>query len=236
MRIHVFRHLSFEGLGMIQDWIYERGFAYTETRFWENSKELPDPESLDMLIVMGGPMNVDEEDKYPWLAEEKAYIRKAIEANVKVLGVCLGAQLISRAMGKQVVQSPYKEIGWFPVNKLFEKHDLFPALNGKDDVTVMHWHGDMFEIPDGADRIFESQGCPNQAFVLNSNRVVGLQFHLELEEKHILPFFENVEDELKEKAPYIQATDDILAGCRQNVGFARSLLFDLLDKMADLTK
>lgn len=234
MKIHVFRHLSFEGLGMIQDWISERGFTFTETRFWENCEQLPELKSLDMLIVMGGSMNVDEEDIYPWLAVEKEYIRKAIKANVKVLGVCLGAQLISRAMGKEVILSPHKEIGWFPVKKLFTKHGLFPQLNEKEEAMVMHWHGDMFGIPNGADRLFESEGCPNQAFTMNGNRVVGLQFHLELEEKQILPFFENVEDELKQKAPFIQKNEAILAGCKENVFFARSLLFDLLDKMAVL--
>jgi GMP synthase - Glutamine amidotransferase domain len=236
MKIHVFRHLEFEGLGMIGEWIQDKGYTYTETRFWENTLTYPDPNQIDMLIIMGGSMNVDEEDQYPWLVEERQFIRKAMDTNVKILGVCLGAQLISRASGKEVIRSPYKEIGWFPVSKLFSNHTLFPNLK-EEEVTVMQWHGDMFEIPEDSERLFASAGCPNQAFSMNENRVVGLQFHLELSKQYILPFFDNDEDEeLKVKAPYIQTPDEIKAGCGKYDVVTRELLFDLLNVMAELPK
>lgn len=236
MNIHVFRHLEFEGLGMIGEWIQENGYAYSETRFWEDALQYPDPHQIDMLIIMGGSMNVDEEEKYPWLAGEKQYIRRAMDANVKILGVCLGAQLISRAAGKKVIQSPYKEIGWFPVKKLFTNHTLFPNLKD-EEVTVMQWHGDMFETPDDSQKLFASDGCPNQAFSMNENRVVGLQFHLELSKQYILPFFDNDdEEELTVKAPYIQTPKEIKAGCGKYDVITRTLLFDLLDVMSGLPK
>jgi len=236
MNIHVFRHLEFEGLGMIGEWIHENGYSFTETRFWENAPVYPNPEEIDLLIVMGGSMNVDEEDEYSWLGEEKKYIRRAIDANVKILGVCLGAQLIARATGKAVIRSPFKEIGWFPVRKLFTNHTLFPNLK-EQEVTVMQWHGDMFEIPEGSEYLFASEACPNQAFSLNENRVVGLQFHLELSKKYILPFFDNDGDEeLNERAPYIQTPEEIKAGCGRFDLVTRELLFDLLAVLSNLPK
>jgi len=114
MRAHWFQHVSFEGLGSIELWLDSNGYEVTFTRFFE-SADLPDPDAIDLLVVMGGPMSVNDEDQFPWFVSEKRFIREIIESGKPVLGICLGAQLIANALGANVYPNPVKEIGWFPI-------------------------------------------------------------------------------------------------------------------------
>ena len=144
----------------------------------------PNIASYDGLVVLGGPMNVDETDRYTHLATEVELIRETIGAGLPVLGICLGGQLIARALGAEVKRSPEKEIGWY---------DLSPTENARDDPLLSHlapaqkifqWHGDSFAIPEGAVHLASSPGCPNQAFRFG-DRIYGLQFHLEVDQPMI---------------------------------------------------
>ncbi|PLS69334.1 MAG: amidotransferase [Cyanobacteria bacterium M5B4] len=173
MHIHYLQHVPFEGLASIQTWITNHNHSLSNTKFYQNDP-LPELKDFDWLIILGGPMNIDEEDKYPWLKEEKRLIQQAITANKIVLGVCLGAQLIADVLGAKVYQGEHKEIGWFPIELI--NSDLFQSL--PPTMTVFHWHGDTFDNPPGATRLASSEACPNQAFVYN-RKVLGLQFHLE---------------------------------------------------------
>jgi GMP synthase-like glutamine amidotransferase len=124
-------------------------------------------------------MNVYEEDKHPWLAPEKAAIRAALDAGKAVLGLCLGAQLMSVALNGEVTRNAHREIGWWPVEKIpgYENHwasSCFP-----DRFETFHWHGDTFTTPSGAAALFRSEGCANQGFAWG-DRAVGLQFHPEI--------------------------------------------------------
>lgn len=110
MRAHYFQHVPFEGLGSIAPWLAAAGFEITSTRFFV-STELPDLNDIDLLVVMGGPMSVNDEAKLPWLVPEKRFIREAIKAGKPVLGICLGAQLIAGAAGTRIYRNPVKEIG-----------------------------------------------------------------------------------------------------------------------------
>ena len=130
MRAHYFQHVPFEGLGSIEPWLQKAGYEITSTRFYE-STELPDLKTIEVLIVMGGPMSVNDEDKFPWLVAEKQFIRDAIAKRKPVLGICLGAQLIASTLGAIVYSNQEKEIGWFPIcgitsNDLSSFH--FPSL------------------------------------------------------------------------------------------------------------
>ncbi|MCO4292303.1 type 1 glutamine amidotransferase [Solitalea sp. MAHUQ-68] len=203
MKIHYFQHVPFEGLGYIETWINEKGFELSATRFYENDK-LPDIQQIDWLIVMGGPMGVDDEDQYPWLKAEKEFIKKAIDANKTVLGICLGAQLIADTLGAAIYQSKFKEIGWFPV-EVFEATHKFNFPQNK--ITVFHWHGDTFDLPEDATLAASSRACINQAFRFKQN-VVGLQFHLEATIESIEAMIENCGDELMPNA-FIQSADQI---------------------------
>ena len=203
IRARALIHIEHERLGLIQPRLEARGIHPEETRLWAG-EELPEAGSFDFLIVMGGAMNVDEEERYPWLATEKDLIRRSIDDGVAVLGVCLGAQLVARALGAMVAPMGYKEIGWYPVRPAFSRHPLFPGLDGSASLGVAHWHGDAFELPPGCDRLFSSEACAEQGFVLRGYPVVGLQFHLELDEATLTRYITEGSAELAEKGRWVQ--------------------------------
>jgi GMP synthase-like glutamine amidotransferase len=176
MRIHSLEHEPFEGLGNIEVWAKNKGHSITRTLLFKNEKP-PKTSDFDWLIIMGGSMNIYEEDKFPWLKAEKEFIAKAIAANKIVLGVCLGSHLIADVLGGKVSKNQYTEIGWFPVSLTREVRDssIFSSLPGI--FSAFHWHGDTFKIPHGVALIAQSVGCANQVF--ECGRAIGLQFHLE---------------------------------------------------------
>jgi GMP synthase (glutamine-hydrolysing) len=226
MRIHSLEHEPFEGLGNIEVWAKNKGHSITRTHLFSN-EELPDISEFDWLIIMGGSMNIYEEDKFPWLKEEKKFIAKAIAANKIILGICLGSQLIADVIGGKVSKNQYKEIGWFPVSLTREARDssIFSSLPGT--FTAFHWHGDTFKIPNGARRIAQSEGCVNQAF--ECRRTIGLQFHLEYSKKSIYLMFNNCCDELVD-GKYIQTPDEIILKM-ENVTEMNKTLDLILDNM-----
>ncbi len=177
MRIHVLQHVPFEGPGHIAQWVADHGHSLTITRFFAN-ENLPHPHDFDRLMIMGGPMNIYEEKRFPWLIREKVLIREAIDSGKSVVGICLGAQLLADVLGSPVYAGPEKEIGWFPITltEAGQKSDLLRGL--PNEGTVFHWHGDTFDLPPGAVPLAESPACRQQAF-LYDNRILGLQFHLE---------------------------------------------------------
>ncbi len=175
MRAHYLQHVPFEGLGSIGPWLESAGYQITTTKFYE-STSLPDLDQVDLLIVMGGPMSVNDEDRFPWLRIEKQFIRKSIESGKAVLGICLGAQLIVSAMGESVYPNRRKEIGWFPIQGI--DHQQESVFHFPPSIEVFHWHGETFDLPDGAVLLARSEACENQAFQLGKT-VIGLQFHLE---------------------------------------------------------
>jgi GMP synthase-like glutamine amidotransferase len=171
----VLQHVSFEGPAGIAEWAALRGAGVTAVRLYEGDP-LPSLDSFDLLAVMGGPMSVNGEAQHPWLAEEIAFVGKAIDADKSVLGVCLGAQLIAKALGAPVYPGFRKEIGWFPVHRTAARHELFQGI--PDAFTAFHWHGETFDLPDRAVRLAYTEETPNQAFAVGG-RVLGLQFHME---------------------------------------------------------
>ncbi len=178
LRIHYFQHVPFEGLGCIENWIDEQGHVLSSTKFYQNDS-LPALDDIDWLIIMGGPMGVYDESKYDWLKAEKKFIDLAIKADKKVIGICLGSQLIAEALGSKVYPNHEKEIGWFPIRITADgqKNRLLSSL--PESFEVFHWHGDTYDLPRGAKCLLESAGCKNQAF-LYSDRVLALQFHFEV--------------------------------------------------------
>ncbi len=178
MRIHWFQHVPFEDLGCIAPWLAAHGHEVSVTRSCSGETP-PAPTVFDALIVMGGPMNVDEIDVHPWLQTEKSVIAAAIEQGKPVLGICLGAQLMAAALGAAVTRNAETEIGWFDVSLTphGQAHPLFADF--PECFNAFHWHGDTFAIPDGAQHLMHSEACAHQAFSLGA-RVIGLQFHLEV--------------------------------------------------------
>ena len=179
-RLLVFQHVPHEILGTLDPLLRDAGFRIRYQNFGRQPDAVPDLSRYHGLIVLGGPMNCDQVHHYPHLAVEMAAIREAIAARKPVLGICLGAQLLARALGAHVRANPVKEIGWYDVQPTAEgQHDpLFRHFTGTE--KIFQWHGDTFDIPDGAVHLASSPDCPNQAFRYGDN-VYGLQFHLEVD-------------------------------------------------------
>lgn len=230
MNIQALYHVSFEGPGGIKPWALARGHHFAETRL-DQGEPLPVVDSFDWLIVMGGPMNIYEEAAYPWLPAEKALIKAAVVAGKRVLGICLGAQLLADSLGAEISSNPVKEIGWYPVRFTPQGQEWLAAEGavgthgevgavgaeavvandeahgGPLERMVFHWHGDTFQLPEGAVRLAESTACHNQAFRYGRH-VIGLQFHLEMTEADIERLLVHGADELT-AGPFIQQPEEI---------------------------
>jgi GMP synthase (glutamine-hydrolysing) len=157
---------------------------------------------------MGGPMGVENENKFPWLIKEKDFISETIRRNKKVLGICLGAQLIASALGAKVYPNAQKEIGWFPVRVTPDGKLSSLFKNIPQQFTAFHWHGDTFDLPVGARWLAESEACRHQAFSFDKH-VLGLQFHLKVERHNVELLVQNCENELQ-KVPFIQSAESML--------------------------
>jgi GMP synthase-like glutamine amidotransferase len=223
MQAHYLQHVPFEGLGSIEPWLRAAKYEISSTRFYE-SADLPLPNDVDLLIVMGGPMSVNEEAEHPWLAQEKRFIRSCIHAGKPVLGICLGSQLIASAMGARVYRHHRKEIGWFPIQSTRSDEDS--GFHFPSSVDVFHWHGETFELPAGATLLAKSEACDNQAFQLGQS-VIGLQFHLETTPDAAREIVSHCRAELS-PADYVQSEATILAASREKYVTINNLMGQVL--------
>ncbi|GAA6615557.1 type 1 glutamine amidotransferase [Scytonema sp. NUACC26] len=208
MRIHYLQHVPFEGLASIEQWATRQGAIISTTQFY-NGDTLPSVDDLDWLIVMGGPMNIYEDDKYPWLTLEKKFIAEAIKKDKIVIGICLGSQLIADVLGSKVYKGQEKEIGWYPIQLTTEAQNSPVFASLPQSFTVFHWHGDTFDLPPGSVRLAYNEVCSNQAFIYGE-KVLGLQFHLESTKDSVRQIIENCASELV-AGKYIQKPEEMLA-------------------------
>lgn len=227
MRIHVVKHVAFEGPGGVRDWALARGHALSETDL-SAGEPLPGLDAFDALVLMGGPMSVNEEDRYAWLRPEKALLRAALAADKKLLGICLGAQMIASALGAPIAPVPEKEIGWFPVRALpgAAGHPFLRAWPAEQ--TVFHWHGEGFGLPAGAQALWGSEAWPRQAFALG-RQALALQCHPEVTLASMQAMIDGGREELEPGRPFIQAEAEILAQAAERVKALAPLLGGLLD-------
>ena len=182
-RLHavVFSHLPFEDLGSLEPRLRERGFDIETVDVSTAQFPLPQTTACDLLTILGGPIGVYDAQDYPFLTQEIATIRQRIAAKRPMLGICLGAQLIAAALGARVYSgSAGAEIGWYPLQPVpgFEPPSWFQPLLAPD-LQVFHWHGDTFDLPDGAVLLSKTQLYMNQSFILD-NFALCLQFHPEV--------------------------------------------------------
>lgn len=226
-RIHCLQHVPFEGLGHIETWAKSKSCSITYTRFYENDP-LPDQKDFDCLIIMGGPMGVYDEQIYSWLATEKKFIHECIWIGRKVLGICLGAQLIAEVCGARVYPNGKKEIGWFPVSI---SPSLRPFGISEGTMTVFHWHGDTFELPIGAVNHATSAACEHQLFTIERN-VMGIQFHFEATEITIAEMLEHCDDDVSMAGAFIQTKNEI-TGTKQYVQSGNNALERLLENFLE---
>ncbi|MGD0873087.1 MAG: type 1 glutamine amidotransferase [Bryobacteraceae bacterium] len=177
MKILAFRHAPFEGAGLIAAALEERGISLDYADLYCPAAPAPSIASYDGLISLGGPMSAN--DPLPFLDLERQLISQAIAARQPLLGICLGSQLIARALGADVHRNPVKEIGWFDVRftPAASTDPLFSSLAAPE--SIFHWHSDTWDLPPGATLLASSDACPNQAFRAGPH-IYGFQFHLEV--------------------------------------------------------
>jgi GMP synthase-like glutamine amidotransferase len=232
IRIHCFQHVPYETSGIIQYWAEMGGHQFTTTITPQRAK-LPATKDFDWLIVLGGPMSVNDEEQHPWIKAEMEVIDKAIKEGKIVLGICFGAQLVAKVLGAKVSVNRMTEIGWLPVqltNKGKES-DLFKAF--PLEFKVFQWHMETFDIPYNAIQIAKSTGCANQGFIYK-DRVVGLQFHLEVISSAVLELIENHRTNLI-KGKYIQSESEIINGI-PNSKYCNEWMEELLNRLEDIQK
>lgn len=198
MKAHILQHVPFEDIGSIRFWLETQQADISYTQLFNNDR-LPEFKELDLLIVLGGPMSVNDEDAFPWLRIEKQFIREAVQEGIPILGICLGAQLIASAMGARIYKHAHKEIGWFDIEAAPYRENCFRF---PERCPAFHWHGETFVLPPGGVHLARSRGCENQAFQIGRH-VIGLQFHLETTPESIQALVDNCRGELI-PGPYIQ--------------------------------
>ena len=229
MRIQYFQHVPYETPANIFRWAKDRDITQIKGTHLYKNEPFPDFSSFDALVIMGGPMGVYDEDRYPFLKKEKVFIENAIKLGKKVLGVCLGAQLIAEVMGSKIYKCENKEIGWFPVFKTDEAEKSKYFYDFPQEVEVFHWHGDTFDIPSGTIHTFYSEGCPNQAFETEDGKVVALQFHFEVDLESVKNWIKEGENELKQEGKYIQKPEEMTSDYKKFIQLENHL-YRFLDR------
>ena len=190
----ILKHVASEGAGTLFDFLKEKNIPVREVDLYENAVLPERVDALKAVILMGGPMNVYEEDRYLFLKRENEFIKKLLRKNVPCLGVCLGAQLIAKALGGKVYKAKEAEIGWMDITLTEDatKDRLFSVLKSPR-LRVLQWHEDTFEMPKTAVRLASSPAVPNQAFRYKKN-VYAFQFHVEVNRAMLKDWFKDSQD------------------------------------------
>lgn len=209
MKLICLQHVAFEDPAWIGHWAEKNGMELEIVALFQG-QPLPRPEEFDGLVIMGGPMGANDDQRFPWMPPEKQFIANVVQSAKPTLGICLGAQLIAASLGADVYPNPKKEIGWFPLENVpgADQSDLGALLSRR--FTALHWHGDTFDLPRGAVHLARSQACENQAFAYKET-VLGLQFHLEATRESIDALIENCRNELV-PASMVQSETQIRKG------------------------
>ena len=197
-RATILEHVAHESPARVGSALERAGFELTRVRLHAGATLPTDPRALGFLVVMGGPMGVEDagDPRYPFLAPELALLRAALAADVPILGICLGAQLLAAAAGARVYPNvtgdppkPTREVGWGALHFVRTPEEE-PVLSGLDPAEmVLHWHGDTFDLPAGATLLASTLSCENQMYRLG-RRQFGLQFHVELDEPDVATWLE----------------------------------------------
>jgi GMP synthase-like glutamine amidotransferase len=228
MLVSYLQHVPFEGPARIAEWADRNGWSISGARL-DLGQPLPTVADFDMLFILGGPMSVNDEYRYPWLAAEKRLVLDAMAGHKPILGVCLGAQLIASALHAQVYPGE-KEIGWYGVARAGLSSHSTALSRFPDTFVPLHWHGETFDLPSGAVRLAGTDACPNQAFQV-VDRVVGLQFHLEATVESVDALVQNAASDIT-GGSFQQTAEQIRGEARARSEATWPLLVEVLEYLA----
>jgi GMP synthase-like glutamine amidotransferase len=195
VRLLAIENAEGEHLGCFEELAEERGIEVEYRRLWRGD-DLEKALEYELLVFLGGPMSVNDEAEYPYLVEEKALIRRALNADKPILGICLGAQLIASALGARVYPGEERELGWYPITLTEEgkRDEVFSAF--PPHLEVFHWHGETFDLPRGAKLLAGSELYPHQAYRIG--RSYALQYHLEVTAEMVRDWVRDVPERREE--------------------------------------
>jgi GMP synthase (glutamine-hydrolysing) len=215
MNVLIVKHVEIEGPGLIEYCLKQEKIPCKILNLKKGIR-FPKLDGFTHIAILGGPMNVYEERRYPFLRDEDLFIKEAIRRGKSILGICLGAQLIAKSLGAKVFKAPVKEIGWYDVSltKVGSRDSLFSGL--PKTFPVFQWHGDTFEVPKSGKLIVTSDFIPHQAFRYGE-KVYGVQFHLEVTEEMINEWLKTYEEELKGSQPPLFSKFRILIDTEINI-------------------
>lgn len=221
MKVSIFKHIEFENPGYFIEYFSQRNFDVKVFNLYEGEKPIA---NADIIVVLGGPMNIYEEEKYPFISDEKKFLTDSIKEGKKVIGVCLGSQLIADVLGSKVYKNLHKEIGWFPIRKSQTNKTKFLP----EKISVFHWHGDTFDLPAGANVLFHSEATKIQGFEYGSN-VLAMQFHLEIDEEGIDELIRHCKDDLDDSS-FVMSEKEIKEQWSLHSSGNKKLLWNILDQ------
>ena len=208
LRVHYFQHIAGEGFGSCYEYLKAHQAKITATEFFAlpvdlslELEALPNIDEVDLLIIMGGTMSVNDEANYPWLKLEKRWLRRYLSAGKPAIGLCLGGQLIANALGASVSRNQYQELGWMDVGRVSHVPENYFQIPEK--INIMQWHSETFEIPRGGVRLAQNNVCQNQMYQIGRN-VLGFQFHPEMTPHALQLLIENEEDSAVFNGEYVQ--------------------------------
>lgn len=229
MRLAILQHVVYEEPGFIETWARSHHYEITKIRLFAGDA-LPQLDSFDWLVVLGGPMGVYDEPLYPWLKLEKQLLRDCLDAGKLILGVCLGAQMLAEVLGAKVERNREREMGWHPVtlSDAARAHPLFKDFPAQ--FTPLHLHGDCFTAPPGTTPIGASEACSQQGFIWK-NRAIGLQFHIEFTEYNVRRVLKECGNDFG-SGPYVQTPAEVLNP--QKLQSSQQLMSKLLEKIVVL--